>query len=135
MEALCSPRTGELTPAELAHCLQALASLLKSPWARVQLVREERVLVELCNVLHRQLLSQDGVAEQIAILEVLSLAVLAAQEDLAVKKKLKMKDLFPANQSVAEEPAECPSWEKEEMTATSKLAIRWRSQSSKFASA
>ena len=106
MEALCSPRTGELTPAELAHCLQALASLLKSPWARVQLVREEKVLVELCNVLHRQLLSQDGVAEQIAILEVLSLAVLAAQEDLAAKKKLKMKDLFPANQSVAEEPAE-----------------------------
>ena len=106
MEALCSPRTGELTPAELAHCLQALASLLKSPWARVQLVREERVLVELCNVLHRQLLSQDGVSEQIAILEVLSLAVTAAQEDLAAKKKSKMKELFPANQSVAEEPAE-----------------------------
>jgi len=106
MEALCSPRTGELTPAELDHCLQALASLLKSAWARVQLVQEERVLVELCNVLHRQLLSQDGVSEQIAILEVLSLAVMAAQEDLAAKKKSKMKQLFPANQSVAEEPAE-----------------------------
>ena len=106
MEALCSPRTGELTCAELAHCLQALSSLLKSPWARVQLVHEERVLVELCNVLHRQLLSQDGVSEQIAILEVLSLAVTAAQEDLAAKKRSKMKELFPANQSVAEEPAE-----------------------------
>ena len=106
MEALCSPRTGELTPPELAHCLSALASLLQSPWARSQLLRENNVLVELCNVLHRQLLSQEGVAEQESILAVLSLAVTAAQEHLAAAKKTKLKELFPANQSVSELPAE-----------------------------
>jgi len=106
MEALCSPRTGELTSSQLNNCLGALASLLESVWARVQLTREEGVLVELCNVLHRQLLSQDNTAKQEKILEVVSLAVKSASENLANKKKTKLKELFPANQSFTDIPAE-----------------------------
>merc|ERR1711892_4667 len=106
MEALCSPRTGELTSSQLNNCLGALASLLESVWARVQLTREEGVLVELCNVLHRQLLSQDNTAKQEKILEVVSLAVKSATENLANKKKTKLKELFPANQSFTDIPAE-----------------------------
>jgi len=106
MEALCSPRTGELTSAQLSNCLGALASLLESSWARAQLTRGEGVLVELCNVLHRQLLSQDNTFKQEKILEVVNLAVKAASENLANKKKSKLKELFPANQSITEMPSE-----------------------------
>ena len=51
-------------------------------------------------------LPQDGVPEQLAILEVLSLAVTAASEHLAATKDRKMKELFPANMEVAVEPEE-----------------------------
>lgn len=36
----------------------------------------------------------------------LSLAVTAAQEDLATRKRAKLKELFPANQALTEEPVE-----------------------------
>jgi len=106
MEALCSPRTGELTTSQLNNCLGALASLLESAWAREQLTREDGVIVELLNVLHRQLLSQDSTIKQQKILEVVSLAVKSAAENLANKKKSKLKELFPANQSITDIPPE-----------------------------
>jgi HEAT repeat-containing protein 5 len=58
MEALCSPRAGELTPEQLGSCLAALAALLEAEEARRLLMAEAGIGVELCNVLHRQLLSQ-----------------------------------------------------------------------------
>ena len=58
MEALCSPRAGELTSGQLGSCLAALASLLEAEEARRLLMAEAGIGVELCNVLHRQLLSQ-----------------------------------------------------------------------------
>ena len=90
MEALCSPRTGELTSSQLNNCLGALASLLESAWARAQLTREEGVLVELCNVLHRQLLSQNNTVKQEKILEVeihANLGELLEQDGYSMKNK------------------------------------------------
>ena len=58
MEALCSPRSGELTADQLSSCLAALAALLEAEEARQLLMAEAGIGVELCNVLHRQLLSQ-----------------------------------------------------------------------------
>lgn len=106
MEALCSPRTGELSSSQLTDCLGALASLLQSQWARDQLVREELVPVELCNVLHRQMLSQDAASRQEQILSVVGLVVRAASEALARSKKTKLKEIFPANQAITTLPPE-----------------------------
>jgi hypothetical protein len=58
MEALCSPRSGELTGDQLSSCLAALESLLEGEEARRLLMDGPGIVVELCNVLHRQLLSQ-----------------------------------------------------------------------------
>jgi hypothetical protein len=58
MEALCSPRSGELTGGQLGSCLAALEALLEGEEARRLLMAERGIVVELCNVLHRQLLSQ-----------------------------------------------------------------------------
>ena len=51
-------RSGELSPAQLGGCLAALGALLESGWAREQLSKQRAVMVELCNVMHRQLLTQ-----------------------------------------------------------------------------
>ena len=61
-----------------------------------------QVLVELCNVMHRQLLTQESVSVQAAVIAVISQAVTAALEQLANTKKNKLKELFPANQSITE---------------------------------
>ena len=63
-------------------------------------------MVELCNVMHRQLLTQDSCSTQAAVLAVVSQAVTAAGEQLARKRKAKLKELYPANQSIPEMPAE-----------------------------
>ena len=104
MEALCTPRSGELSPAQLASCLAAVRALLGHSWTRAQL--GSQLVVELCNVMHRQLLTQDSTQLQAVVLEVVSLAVTAAVESLATTKKNKLKDLFPANQSILSVPAE-----------------------------
>jgi len=106
MEALCSPRTGELSTSQLISCLGAVHALLEGPWARSQLSLEQGILVELCNVLHRLLLSQDGTGTQLVILGVVKLAVQAATDNLAKEKKAKLKELVPANQEMKIQPVE-----------------------------
>ena len=64
------------------------------------------MIVELANVMHRQLLSQDSNSVQTAVLAVVQQAVTAAHEKLAGQKKTKLKELFPANQSITTLPEE-----------------------------
>ena len=64
------------------------------------------VPVELCNVLHRQMLSQDAASRQEQILSVVGLVVRAASEALARSKKTKLKEIFPANQAITTLPPE-----------------------------
>ena len=106
LEALCSPRSGELSRVELASCLGGLEALLEGERTRHLLANEKGILVELCNVLHRQLLSQENTATQARIMSVVGLAVKAAIQHLAEKKKTKLKEIFPANQSISEIPVE-----------------------------
>ena len=129
MEALCTPRyldicpnvihhvfiticsltrSGELTPSQLCGCLAALGALLESGWAREQLSRQRAIMVELCNVMHRQLLTQvkgllvsfwgllklistymlqDTSATQAAVLVVVSHVLTAASESLAGERR------------------------------------------------
>ena len=106
LEALCSPRAGDLSLSHLSSCLGGLASLLEHPWTREQLAAQPGLLVELCNVLHRQLLTQDSTTIQSTVLNIIALALTAAKENLANRKKQKLKELFPANQSITDIPAE-----------------------------
>lgn len=55
MEALCSPRSSEPIESVLT-CLQALYTLLDSAWPREILMGDRSLGIELCNVLHRQVL-------------------------------------------------------------------------------
>lgn len=52
MEALCSPRSSELTQ-NIETCLNALYTLLDSTWARNVFIADRSLPIELCNVLHR----------------------------------------------------------------------------------
>ena len=106
LEALCSPRAGDLSSSQLSSCLAGLSSLLEHPWTRAELSAQPGLLIELCNVMHRQLLTQDSSSLQSSVLSIFSLALTAAQEELANRKKTKLKELFPANQSITDIPGE-----------------------------
>ncbi|XP_014481449.1 PREDICTED: HEAT repeat-containing protein 5B isoform X3 [Dinoponera quadriceps] len=88
MEALCSPRSSE-SPQNIETCLNALYTLLDSTWARKVFVTDRSLPIELCNVLHRLLLTRESYVIQMIAMEVLKQVMKAAQEDLATKKKLK----------------------------------------------
>ncbi|XP_046614986.1 HEAT repeat-containing protein 5B isoform X2 [Neodiprion virginianus] len=97
MEALCSPRSSESTQS-VETCLSALYTLLDSIWARNVLMVDRSLPIELCNVLHRLLLTRESYTIQMMVMEVLKQVMRAAQEDLADRKKSKLKELVPANQ-------------------------------------
>ena len=58
LEALCTPRSGELSSSQLCHCLSALKALLDNVWCREQLSSQQGIMIEICNIMHRQLLTQ-----------------------------------------------------------------------------
>lgn len=88
MEALCSPRSTE--PLEsIITCLQALYTLLDSEYTRQLLMGDGSLGIELCNVLHRLILTRDNHACQLLCLEVLKQVIKAAQENLEEKKQNK----------------------------------------------
>ena len=53
---------------------------------------EPGILVELCNVLHRQALTQESTAAQVKIMSVISMVSQAAAQQLATSKQAKLKD-------------------------------------------
>uniref|UniRef100_A0A1A9X2M8 HEAT repeat-containing protein 5A n=1 Tax=Glossina brevipalpis TaxID=37001 RepID=A0A1A9X2M8_9MUSC len=81
MEALCSARTSE-KPKNVISCLQSLFTIFDSKWARKLLVRDKNLAIELCNVLHRQILTSDDLYIQLLCIEILKLTVLGAKENL-----------------------------------------------------
>ncbi|XP_067013409.1 HEAT repeat-containing protein 5B [Anabrus simplex] len=103
MEALCSPRSSEPLESVLT-CLQALYTLLDSPWPRQVLMADRSLAIELCNVLHRLLLTRDSPTAQLLVMEVLKQVMKAAQEDLDQVKKKKLREMVPANQESKASP-------------------------------
>ncbi|XP_076643444.1 HEAT repeat-containing protein 5B isoform X1 [Halictus rubicundus] len=97
MEALCSPRSSESTQ-NIETCLNALYTLLDSAWARKVLITDRSLPLELCNVLHRMLLTRESYVIQMVVMEVLKQVMKAAQEDLAERKKNKLKEIAPAHE-------------------------------------
>lgn len=86
IEALCNPRSSE--PLESIYtCLQALYSLLDSEWPRQTFIAEKSLAIELCNVLHRLLLTHESPKIQLLVLLVLKQVTLAAQENITLRDK------------------------------------------------
>lgn len=80
MEALCSTRSAEPLESTII-CLQALFTLLDSSCARELLMVDKSLGIELCNVLHRLLLTRDSYDAQLLCMEVLKQVIKAAQEN------------------------------------------------------
>ncbi|KAL0275721.1 UNVERIFIED_CONTAM: hypothetical protein PYX00_003499 [Menopon gallinae] len=91
MEALCSPRSCE-PMSSILICLRALYTLLDTVKPREMLMNNKSLPIELCNVLHRLLLTQEDVEIQQMAMEVLKHVIKAAQERLDLEKKSKAKE-------------------------------------------
>ncbi|XP_051162515.1 HEAT repeat-containing protein 5B isoform X1 [Leptopilina boulardi] len=103
MEALCSPRSSESTQ-NIETCLSALYTLLDSQWARKVLMTDRSLPIELCNVLHRLLLTRENYTIQIMTMEVLKQIMKSAQEDLVDRKKTNKLELASNNEETKEIP-------------------------------
>ena len=82
-------------------------ALLDHEWVRKYLssindINSSRsILVELCNVLHRTVLTRETVATQTLALDVLKLVLITAKDILEVTKKGKSREMgLPANQNL-----------------------------------
>ena len=127
IEGLANTRSADLTKEQVSSCLKTLLvrmslmdeiafkylililfqALLDHEWVRKYLssindINSSRsILVELCNVLHRTVLTRETVATQTLALEVLKLVLITAKDILEVTKKGKSREMgLPANQNL-----------------------------------
>ncbi|CAO2604292.1 HEAT repeat-containing protein 5B [Lemmus lemmus] len=85
IQFLCSPRPEE--PVEhVTACLQALHTLLGSPYARIHIAEDQLIGVELLSVLHRLLLTWNPPSIQLLVTGVVQQIVRAAQDYLQEKR-------------------------------------------------
>lgn len=85
IQFLCSPRPEE--PIEhVTACLQALHTLLGSPYARIHIAEDQLIGVELLSVLHRLLLTWNPPSIQLLVTGVVQQIVRAAQDYLQEKR-------------------------------------------------
>ncbi|XP_076321914.1 HEAT repeat-containing protein 5B isoform X4 [Tachypleus tridentatus] len=99
MEALCSPRSSESLECVLV-CLQPMELLLKHPLPKSLLGQDTQLCIELCNVLHRILLTREAPRCQLIVMEIAHLVLEARHDDIRSHKKRKLKELAPANQEL-----------------------------------
>ncbi|PIO74420.1 hypothetical protein TELCIR_03584 [Teladorsagia circumcincta] len=63
VEALCS-RTTYADDHTIQSCVRAIHALLQCEWCQLQLMSDIKLPIELCNVLHRLILTRDNLATQ-----------------------------------------------------------------------
>lgn len=85
MEALCSTRSSEKHES-IVSCLQALHTVFDTTWSRRLLFKNRLLAVELCNVLHRLILTRDSLEVQLLCIEVLKRTIIGANEVLAADR-------------------------------------------------
>lgn len=83
MESLCSTRSNEKLECVIA-CLQSLYTVFDSKWARTTMSVNKELLVELCNVLYRQILTRDSLEVQLLSIEAMKQSIMIAKESLEV---------------------------------------------------
>lgn len=92
MEAICSTRSNEKLEAVLA-CLQSIYTLFDGAWAREQLFKDRSLAVELCNVLHRVILTRDSLEVQLLCIEILKRVIQSAKEALEREREEKLSQI------------------------------------------
>lgn len=92
MEAVCSTRSSERIESVIS-CLQSMFTLFDSPWARRQLFKDRTLAIELCNVLHRIILTRDSVEVQLLSIEILKQVIQGAKETLDREKEEKVESV------------------------------------------
>ena len=99
MEALSNNRSADMSRDEVQSSLRSLKALLDHPWSRKSiLAKDHMLLVELCNVLHRTVLTRDHPGTHLLAMEVLGLALMTSSERMDIVKKQRRKELeLPAN--------------------------------------
>lgn len=91
MEALSTPRSNR--PVEhIIICLQALYTLLNTKYIRELLIENISLGIELCNVLHRLILTRDDYRCQLIAMDVLKQVIKSAQEDLTRRQENKLNE-------------------------------------------
>ncbi len=107
VEGLANTRSADLTKDQVTSCLMTLVALLDHDWVRRYLASDNNdspgscslILVELCNVLHRTVLTREAVSTQTLALDVLRLVLITSKERLDSAKKAKSREMgVPANQ-------------------------------------
>ncbi|XP_038116555.1 HEAT repeat-containing protein 5B isoform X3 [Culex quinquefasciatus] len=98
MEALCSTRTNEKLDSVIA-CLQSLYTMFDSKWSRLMLTKNKSLPVELCNVLHRLILTRDSIEVQYLCILILKQTITAANESLEVEKQDKLAEEGATNKT------------------------------------
>jgi HEAT repeat-containing protein 5 len=81
MESLCSTRSNEKLDCVIA-CLKSLYTIFDSKWARETMTHTKELLIELNNVLYRQILTRDSLEVQILCIEIVKQSILIAKESL-----------------------------------------------------
>ncbi|RWS17916.1 HEAT repeat-containing protein 5B-like protein [Dinothrombium tinctorium] len=101
MEALCNPKSSEPVSYVIV-CLKSLETLFSHLFPRSIIGKDKLLSIELCNVLHRLLLTRETPFCQNLVLNVAHLVVKAQQEHIESEKKKVQKELAPANQKLDE---------------------------------
>lgn len=81
MEAICSTRSNEKLDS-IISCLQSIYTVFDCEWARQQIFVDKSLAVELCNILHRQILTRDSLDVQLLCIEILKRTIQGAKEHL-----------------------------------------------------
>lgn len=89
MQAICNTRSSEKVDSVIS-CLQAMFTVFDSSWARRQLFTDRSLAIELCNVLHRMILTRDTLDVQLLCIEILKRVIQAAREQLDADKEVKL---------------------------------------------
>lgn len=98
MEALCSTKSSE--PLEsIITCLKALYTLLESNVSKEFIIADKSLAIELCNVLHRLILTRDHHISQFLCMEVLKQVITAAQQQLEASKQEKLREIGDTDES------------------------------------
>ena len=104
IEGLANTRSADLTKDQVISCLRTLLALLDHEWSRRYLANSaenssKAILVELCNVLHRTVLTRETITTQLLAMDVLKLVLISGKDVLDVAKKNKSRQMdVPANQ-------------------------------------
>lgn len=92
MEAICSTRSNEKLESVIS-CLQAMYTIFDGEWAREELFKDKSLAIELCNVLHRLILTRDSLEVQLLCLEILKRVIQADRDALDREKNDKLSSI------------------------------------------